>query len=297
MARILTITANPLLDFLSSQALVPGKVTRCPALSPMAAGKGINVARVLQRHGHQTCACFFAGSHTGAMLSEAVAADGIPTLAIPTRARLRIGLISAANENQAQGSLLEDGFAVEEDEAQALLDAVNGRIADQDLVIISGSVPDPRLQQLYAKIAAECQNQQVTCWIDSYGAVMDAALDSPHPPSLSKPNREEYAMGSQWANVEELHITDGGKGTTIRRPEASYQLSPPPVQEINPVGSGDCYLAGLAHARLSGWELSDQFRYAAACGAANAARWDVAQIAPGPAIDVLLPQVRISEAR
>jgi sugar/nucleoside kinase (ribokinase family) len=88
--------------------------------------------------------------------------------------------------------------------------------------------------------------------------------------------------------VNELHITDGPGRTEIHGTEGRFELIPPPVREVNPIGCGDCYVAGLAHGQLSGWNLAQRYRYAAACGAANAKRWDVAQIAPGADIDCLV---------
>jgi fructose-1-phosphate kinase PfkB-like protein len=67
------------------------------------------------------------------------------------------------------------------------------------------------------------------------------------------------------------------------------------VDVRNPVGSGDCYLAALAHARLTGMALTDQLRYAAAAGAANAARIDIARIAPAD-IRALVDDVQILPA-
>lgn len=281
MARILTVTANPLLDFLAPEFLEAGKVTRSAGFAPMAAGKGINVARVLVRHGHQATACFFAGGATGQMVQDLVTQDGIDTLAIRTASRLRVGFICAGQADREQGALLENGFAVQRDEADELLNQVSAQLGTFDLVMISGSVPDPQLNGLYVRLGAACAAAGVPCWIDSYGAAMDQALAGPHPPALSKPNRQEYAQSTDWQRVEELHITDGGASTEVRSAHGHFTVIPPAVSEVNPVGSGDCYVAGLIHGRLSGWDVDQQLAYAAACGAANAARWDVAQIAAG----------------
>ena len=80
-------------------------MTRSLAFTPMAAGKGINVARVLHKHGHDCDSAFFAGGHTGAMLSDLVADDGVKPLRIDTAARMRIGIICAADDQRPQGSL------------------------------------------------------------------------------------------------------------------------------------------------------------------------------------------------
>jgi fructose-1-phosphate kinase PfkB-like protein len=52
------------------------------------------------------------------------------------------------------------------------------------------------------------------------------------------------------------------------------------MAEVNGIGSGDCWLAGYAHGRLSGWDIPRSLAWAAAAGAANAARAEVARIGP-----------------
>ena len=40
-----------------------------------------------------------------------------------------------------------------------------------------------------------------------------------------------------------------------------FRVTPPRIVELNPIGSGDCYVAALAHARLRGLSLREQLRY------------------------------------
>jgi fructose-1-phosphate kinase PfkB-like protein len=108
---------------------------------------------------------------------------------------------------------------------------------------------------------------------------MDEALAGAHPPALAKPNRDEYGdEGRRWLSVPELHLTAGAGEVHVRHPGGRWRVAPPPVRELNPIGSGDCYLAALAHARLAKWPLADQLAFAAAAGAANAEQGGVARI-------------------
>lgn len=274
MPRILTVTANPLLDHLAITPWSPGRVTRVGAISQIAGGKGINVARVLARHGHQVVATGFAGGSEGQRLAELVAADGITPAFVATAARLRVGFQVAA-PGQGTTAVIEDGFAVTPAEADALVQQVRS-LLPADLVIISGSVPDPALRDLYRRLCAVAP-----CWVDAYGPAMLAALAAPQPPLLAKPNRDEYGDDPQpWLACRELHLTDGAGSVTVRSPEGRCRVLPPQIAEANPIGSGDCYLAGLAHGTVSGWPLARRLAYAAAAGAANAARADVARIGP-----------------
>lgn len=280
MATIVTVTANPLLDHLAETAIVPGRVTRVAAFRRIVGGKGLNMARVLARHGHHTVACGFLGGAAGTTLAALVRSDGVATAFTPTAAATRIGFIAGA-PGQGNTSLLENGGPITAAEQDALVADLTARLPGADLVMIGGA-PPPGCDRLYVRLLAACATARVPCWIDAYGPAMRAALagDDGPAPALSKPNREELADGSPWQRVPELHITDGGAAVEIRTPAGCWRVEPPPVAEVNPVGSGDCYIAALAHARLTGWDWERQLRWAAAAGAANAARADVACIGP-----------------
>ncbi len=295
MATILVITPNTLLDHVASAPFAMGAVNRVPQFTTIPGGKGLNVGRVLARHGHRVIACGFAGGDSGRQLQELVTADGLDAVFTTTAARTRIGFAVTTPEGQTSAAL-EHGFAVSAAECGALVRSIADRLSGCQLVIGSGSVPDVSCTSLWRLILAAADVAEVPCWIDSYGDSMREALTSGHPPLLAKPNRQEYGQQERaWLNCPELHLTDGGAGLRIRHPQGRGGGTPPPKIERNALGSGDAYLAGLAHARLSGFSLTDQWRYAAAAGAANAARADVAQIGPQD-ITPLIDQVTVVDA-
>ncbi len=311
MARVLTITANTLIDHLAEATIVAGKVNRTARFTAVAGGKALNMARVLARHGHHVIAAGFAGAENGEQLARLAAADGLEPAFTTTAARTRLGFLAV----QADGgttSLMENGFEVTPDEVGALVQRVRALLADDSgsdgrpaLVLIGGSVPHPSCVGLYRTILADCAAAGVPCWVDAYGPAMDEALAGAHPPALAKPNREEYAGadalgnaghgGRKWLACGELHLTDGSGTVRVRHPDGRFRVTPPKVQELNAIGSGDCYVAALAAARLSGAPLIEQLRYAAAAGAANAARADVARIGPAE-IRALLDRVEVVTA-
>lgn len=287
MARVLTVTANPLLDHLGDGRWRSGAVVRVPTMQRVAGGKGINVARVLARLGHRCRAACLAGGAEGEELARLIAADGVEPVLVRTAARLRIGV------QLADGALIEDGFAVRAEEGERLLAAIAAALSGCDLVIVSGSLPDPGLAGLYPAILAACAAAGVPCWLDSHGPGAEAALSAPVLPRLAKPNRQEYeAAPARWQRVRELQVTDGAAGAWVRAPEGRWRVQPPAVVEVNPIGSGDCWLAAYAHAWLSGWPMAERLRWAAAAGAANAARADVAAIGESE-IRPLLASVRV----
>ncbi len=289
---IVTVTANPLLDHLAEGAPAPGGIRRVDAFVPTAGGKGLNVARVLARHGHRVLACGFAGGRSGEHLAELVAADGVEPAFTAVAAATRVGfqLIDGASVS----AVMARGFPVTASECGSLLSRVRSLLGAARLVLIGGSTCHSAADGLYRQLADACAHAGVPCWIDAYGPAMAAALAGAHPPALGKPNREEYAaLGEKtWLACRELHVTDGAEPVRVLHPEGRLRVTPPRVRERNATGSGDCYLAGLAHARLAGMPLEQQCRYAAAAGAANSARADVAAIAPED-IAALLDQVAV----
>lgn len=295
MAAILTVTANPLLDHLARAPWRPGAVARTASFERIAGGKGVNVARVLARHGHRVAAVCLGGGAEAGILERLVAADGVEPVLVGTAARLRIGF-QVADGGAGSVACIEDGFAVEPDERERLVAEVRRRLPGAGLLIISGSVPDVRLDDLYRRLCDEAVAAGVPCWLDSYGRPMLAALAGANPPALVKPNAREYAGDSApWLAARELHLTDGPAAVTVRSPEGRWRVLPPKVAEVNPIGSGDCWLAGYAHGRLSGWDAPRALAWAAAAGAANAATAAVACVGPED-IRPLLAQVQVLAA-
>jgi len=278
---VLVVNANPLLNLVLAGEFTPGAVNRVPTLTMVAEGKGANVARILARHGHRVALTGFAGGHSGAWLRELMRGEGVQDACIETAAPLRVGFMASGRNADHPTTVFPSGFPVTREECQALLDQVDALSGSVRLVIASGSVPNPVADDLYVNMLALCARHSVPCWLDAYGQAMKRALAGPVTPGLAKPNRQELATSNQWARVEELHITDGGGPIEVRsQREGCWRVIPPTIRQVNPVGSGDCYVAGLAHGWLCGLALEDRVCYAAAAGAANALRQDVAMIAP-----------------
>lgn len=290
---ILALTPNPMLDLLAEIRLEPGRIQRVDAFRRIIGGKGLNMGRVLARHGHRVAALGFLGGAAGEVVGRLARADGLEDAHTPIAGETRMGFV-AVDPAGGNTSLMERGPAIAETERDALLNEMERRLPVARLVLVGGAPPPGEVcRGLYAQVLKLCAAARVPCWVDAYGPAMDAALACPHPPALAKPNREELAATpGAWQRVEELHISDGPAPIELRCPGGRFRVMPPAVREVNQVGSGDSYVAALAHARLSGWPLERQLAYAAAAGAANAARADVAMIGPAE-IEPLVGQVRI----
>ena len=74
---------------------------------------------------------------------------------------------------------------------------------------------------------------------------------------LGKPHPSEDDLSrllDEWAGhgVETVVVTDGERPALAWVAGQLHRAIPPPIAAVNPVGSGDCLLAGLVDARLAG---------------------------------------------
>ena len=290
---VLVVNANPLLNLVHTDDYTPGAINRVPSMQMAAEGKGVNVARVLARHSHRVALAGFAGGHSGAWLRELIGAESVKDELIETAAPLRVGFMASGRDSGHPTTVLPVGFPVTQAECQALLDRVESLLGSVRLVIGSGSVPDPVADDLYVHLLELCHQRSVPCWLDAYGQAMIRALEGSVPPRVCTPNRQEFEQCQHWDRVEELHITDGdGPIKVSSQHQGQWRVIPATIKQVNPVGSGDCYVASLAHGWLLGLPWQDRLRYAASAGTVNALRQDVAMIAPLE-VKALLNQVRV----
>jgi len=290
---VLVINANPLLNVVYPGTIHTGEINRVPFLEMHAEGKGVNVARVLSRFGHPVTVSGFAGGHSGAWLRDLIRLDSVEDAFIDTRQPLRVGFMGGSSRQDHPTSVLPQGFRVTVEECDQLIHLVRQKLSSHRLMIISGSVPSPEANMLYIKLIKMAQSFDIPCWLDVHGSALDITLGSGIAPDLCKPNLEEWGESTHWGSVPELHITDGSQPVRISsRTEGHWTVAPPNIQQVNPIGCGDCYLAGLAHGWLEGYCMEGRLRIASAAGAANALRTDVAMISPED-VEPLLDQVSI----
>lgn len=288
-SAVLIVNANPLLNLVLTESIRLNEINRVDAIDVHAEGKGVNVARVLGRLSHAVTLTGFAGGHSGAWLKDLLRLEGVHEAMIETQAALRLGFMASPPGTVHPTSVLPNGFKVTRSECDALLkvarECLDGGV---HLMIISGSIPDPVAAPLYPDLLELAASFGVPCWLDAHGEGLRASLQGRCLPDLAKPNAQEFAQVSGWNRIKEVHLTDGDQPAKIFiEGKVRYRLTPPPLVQVNPIGCGDCYLAGLAHGFLMGWPPEERYRFASACGAANARRPDVAQISPDEITDFL----------
>ncbi len=282
---ILTITANPAIDaryFLDS--LEVGSVVRCSKTNKTAGGKGLNVARVVDLLGQPVAVTGFLGGRNGDFIREEIQKAGYRDcfISIAGETRTCLGILGA---DGTQTEILEKGPEVTKAEQEAFMDALPAMLAESQVVCMSGSLPAGLETDFYCQVIEKAKAAGVKVILDTSGEAFRAGLLA--GPDFIKPNREELsayfgrsietkdqaveaarellAMG-----VGAVAVSLGAEGAVLVLKDRVIAVEIPTVQVVNPVGSGDSFVAGLATAISKGESLEAAMRLACACGTANA---------------------------
>jgi tagatose 6-phosphate kinase len=295
---ILCVTLNPCLDkTLNVLAWRPGDNVRGHSQGEVVGGKGNNVARALTRLGRSARPITFLGGATGDHCAELLRkVDGLDPIVSPTAASTRV-ILTVRSEGAAPTAFFDPDPVITPDEATDLLHRVEGALTagGVEAVTLSGSSPSPNTHDLYSEMIGLARARRVPTYLDTYGPPLDAIWGF-WPDSIGLNRREAgvhlskesptegdlMALLRGWAGrgVKVALVTSGPEPVLALVEGRPYRVIPPSLDAVNPIGSGDCLLAGLVDARLQGLGPEATLRHAIACATANARVWEAGAIDP-----------------
>jgi 1-phosphofructokinase family hexose kinase len=268
-------------------ALVLGEVNRASQVVESAGGKAVTAARALVSLGTPVQACGFNGGATGKQVISHMASSGLGAQALTKMAsstRVCTTLIDRATATVTE--LVEEA---PDPGPRALARFVRynmRRVQRASMLVISGTLPPFVADDFYRRFVQEATRAEVPILVDSQGTALLSALQD--GPVLVKMTASELAvttrspMDSEEGILRAIRhlialgargvlVTRGGRTAYLMTKLQAWRLSPPTdeVLPINPIGSGDCVSAGIAHALLSGTDLCESVRFGMGCGSAN----------------------------
>lgn len=250
-----------------------------------AAGKSINVAKVLHALGEHPVAIGFLGGDRGAYLRALLETRGIESdfvhVATPTRQCVTLIDESAG----AVTELVEESGPVAAGDFDKLMAIVRRRVPQCQAMVMSGTIATGGPVDLYFQCARLANEARVLSVVDAQGAALLEALEA--RPGAVKPNRAELAatVGSDLTNeasvmqgmqmlaergAQRVIVTAGKEPVLGFDGRAFWRVLAPKIDSTNPIGSGDAFTAGLVWRLLRGDDLGEACRWASAAGAANA---------------------------
>jgi tagatose 6-phosphate kinase len=296
---ILCVTLNPCLDkTLTVPAWQPGELVRGTAVREVVGGKGNNVARALGRFGRKPRPVTFLGGTVGSLCAQLLKSDDrLDPIVVPTEAPTRVILTVRSEGTSDQTAFFDPDPAVTPQEAEALASRVESSLDEGGLsaLCLSGSSPAAATHGLFSDLISLARARDVPVFLDTYGPALSAIWG--FWPTLIKLNRREAsahlrkpgasdadlaALLAEWSRrgVACSVVTDGPNPVSINCRGKAYRAIPPRITAVNPIGSGDCMLAGLVDGWLSRLEPEPLFRQAIGCAVANALVWDAGAIDP-----------------
>ncbi|NYS60086.1 1-phosphofructokinase [Vreelandella salicampi] len=285
MARVICITLNPALDLaFNLEALSLGHVNRPTSAQLEAAGKGVNVARVLASLGHDVTVSGFLGQDNDAPFSLAFPHYGVKDAFVRVPGNTRINA-KLAEQSGRVTDINGPGMPIESTHLNTLLETLDGLFQSAtppQAVVVAGSLPPGIDQHTFGELLTTLKHYDAPLWVDTSGPSLLTAIAA--KPAAVKPNETELA---DWAGsalktdaqrqtaAERLHasgienalISAGAEGVLWVSRQGVWQSTPPSVTATNTVCAGDTFVAGMLHGLLSHLAPQDTLRFATALSA------------------------------
>lgn len=282
---ILVINLNASIDKrYEIEDIKKGQVMRARHVDNTPGGKGLHVANVATILKEDCIVTGLLGGKTGEFIEEKLKDYGIKQDFIKIKGDTR-ECLAFITDDFVQTEILEPGPEVSEEEQQAFLDKYIDLIEKATVVVASGSVPRNIPSDFYRRLIEISNSQGKKFLLDTSGNLLREGVEG--KPYFIKPNRDEIEALTgrkivseedaireikefQSKGVKLVAISLGSKGSIAGYEGKFYKVTIPKVNAVNPVGSGDSYVAGMAIAIQRGYEIKDSLKLASACGTANA---------------------------
>lgn len=282
---ILTVTPNPLLDYvLHSKGVPEPGGMRIDNIPSTVGGKGINVARMLKTLGRPALALSFAGGENGNKIRAGLKAQGIASELIPTIAETRVGINLVVESPTYHTWWIENGAELRRTEIDQMVERVRELLVETSFIAISGTIPGRLNDDLYWKILDVCKGFKGEIYLDARGEPLRRACQAGG--FFLKHNRDEaletfsldpFKIDEQQLFFAELTrkkiwgamVTDGKNNVLVWDGEQIVEMSPAPSREVSAVGCGDATLAGFLYGRANGFSIIESARWGLAAGSAD----------------------------
>ena len=184
---IYTVTFNPSLDYIVSvDNFTCGIVNRTTDEIIFPGGKGINVSMVLKNIVFENTALGFLAGFTGNRIQDLLEEKGVRADFISVEKGIsRINVKLRSNE---ETEISGQGPAIAEADIKKLYEKLD-TLADGDILVLAGSIPDVMPGSMYMDIMRHLQNKDLKIVVDATKDLLVNVLQ--YHPFLIKPNNHE----------------------------------------------------------------------------------------------------------
>tara|TARA_Y200000002_G_C22615609_1_gene635865 strand:- start:393 stop:1316 length:924 start_codon:yes stop_codon:yes gene_type:complete len=241
-------------------------------------GKGANTAHMLNQLGGSSLLIGFCGGVNGARYLNLLDEAGVDHQHISVQGETRICHTLIDDKEFSVTELVEEMEPLISVEAVTMENFI--RSLDLSGVIsISGKLPEGLSDSFYQEMIKVIKQQGGQVILDTQGEPLIRSLDQQ---PFVKLNRQELCTSMNESSVslaaeslldsgaKGLLVTDGNQTSHLFANKKHWEIYPPFVDAINPVGSGDAVTAGMVLGLERKKDLLEAVRLGMASGAANA---------------------------
>ncbi len=291
---VLTVTLNPLLERrLYFSKVEPGGVNRSSKEKYTAGGKGININRQLNRLNILNSAFTFLGGNNGKILRNILSEEKINFSFVSTKNETRSAALVIEEEKSRITHYFGPNTEYTQSETEEFKSKLKKMIQNCSIVIFSGSSPSPFTNEIIIQGLEWAEEFDKISILDTYGEHLQRYIDK-RPTVLHNNIREiESSLGINLSEekskmefikflyekkIKLIFLTDGENPLYAAKFDFLYKVDPPKIKSVDPAGSGDSFVAGIAYGLEKSLVFEEFLKIAVALGSANAAEWDTCNV-------------------
>ncbi|HHF3022402.1 TPA: 1-phosphofructokinase [Vibrio diabolicus] len=281
-SKVVTITLNPALDLTGSvNELNVGSVSLVQQSNLHAAGKGVNVAKVLSDLGADVTVTGFLGKDNPELFHKLFNDIGVKNEFVEVQGATRINVKLV----EASGNVSDinfPGVQVTADEIARFEETLFRLAKTHDYFVLAGSLPGGVTAEQCAAWIKALHQQGKKVLFDSSKAALKSGIEA-HP-WLIKPNDEELgdfvgehletpeqcqaaAQTLSDKGIENIVVSMGADGVMWLNQGKWLRAQPPRMNVVSTVGAGDTLVAGLCWGHMQLMPKNDLLRFATALSA------------------------------
>ena len=269
-------------------------------------GKGLNILRVLSSFIHPLSFYAFTAGDNGKIIEREAERLGAQStfIRVEGETRTTINIMDKKSGNETE--IKEKGPFIKEEDTSSLFSSLDRNIKENDIVILSGSLPDGIRKDVYKKISELSERKGASTLLDTGGGLLKSSLRGKY--LLVKPNENEIrdlfddyssplsllSKNLLSMGADNVLITKGGDGAYFRSKDISYEIKVPKVDVVSTIGSGDSTLAGFAYGLSQNLPLSDTVSLALSFGTSNALHREVGRVEKAE-VEEIIKRIEIRE--
>lgn len=282
---ILTLTINPAIDHnVMADRLVFEDRAYILSTSESPGGRGINASCVIHSFGGETLAICPTGGEAGRKFQKLLCGCGYKVEHVPVEAELRTNL-TITDKQGLTVKLNHPGPTLRKDELERVEQAVVARLPGASWLMICGSLPPGVPPPFYSKLLKVARRHGVKTLLDTDGEALIEGVEA--DPTVIAPNQQEAERLLNTALITRNHFIDaarrirkmgaesailslGSRGAIGATAKQTLEVTPPRIDAVCPIGSGDALAAAFVWAMERKPDFADALRWGVAAGTASA---------------------------